>query len=190
VPPAFTIPANSSDWPEKYKNIKLGKVVRSIRRGISYKDMKEELTSIGFNYAPELDIFEFDSVKLALIEYKKLNGDLLTPIKFMVPDESELWPEETWEMDLGNIVHRIRGGQMYEDKREELVEIGFDFDYRKQVYDFDLVKRALIRYRQENINLLVPRKFTVPPSWNEVRVRVMVRVRVRASVRIRATYST
>jgi hypothetical protein len=30
-------------------------------------------------------------------------------------------------MSLGNIVHRIRGGLVYEDKREELEAIGFDF---------------------------------------------------------------
>ncbi len=80
------------------------------------------------------------------MKYKDLNGDLLVPAGFVVPPGDIIWPEETWDMNLGTAVSNInqsshnvknkadfdrRGRKSYIDKRSDLKSSGFNFKYQK-----------------------------------------------------------
>ena len=76
-------------------------------------------------------------------------------------------------MMLGRIAGRIRKGAQYVDKKEELDAIGFSYD--KQVdpnaTGWEVVKAALLAYKEREGDLLVPTKFIVPrgdpETWPE-----------------------
>ena len=92
---------------------------------------RDELVSIGFDYRSQSSkSYGYDNVKLALLRYKELYGDMLVPMKFKVPDESTAWPASVLGLRLGGTVNGIRGGCNYVSRRDELESIGFD--YRSQ----------------------------------------------------------
>ena len=53
-------------------------------------------------------------------------------------------------------------GKYGEDKKSELIELGFLFDNQRAKYGFDLVKVALVRYKEIYGNFLVKQKFLIP----------------------------
>jgi hypothetical protein len=67
--------------------MKLGNAVNNIRGINSYADHKAELELMGFEFAPQNYKYRWDKVKLALLTYKELNGDLLVPTSFVVPED-------------------------------------------------------------------------------------------------------
>ena len=158
VPRRFTVPDKSDQWPEDMWSMKLGDVVNNIRRGISYVDRRDELSNIGFCFGATQS--RYVATKAALVQYRKENGDMLVPRRFIVPS-SEEWPVETWNMRLGDIVYNIRRGVNYVDKREDLVKIGFHFESHKS-YESDLVIQALLKFKELNSNYVVPVNFVVP----------------------------
>jgi hypothetical protein len=158
VPRRFIVPDETDEWPEDMWSMKLGDVVNNIRRGISYVDRREELSAIGFCFGAAQS--RYKATKAALLQYKNENGDMLVPRRFIVP-RSEEWPQETWNMRLGDIVYNIRRGVNYVDKREELVKIGFYFESH-QSYESDLVIQALLKFKELNGNYVVPANFVVP----------------------------
>lgn len=158
VPRRFTVPDQTDKWPEDMWSMKLGDVVNNIRRGLSYVDRREELSSIGFCYAAAQS--RYKTTKAALLQYRKENGDMLVPRRFIVPRSDE-WPEETWNMRLGDVVYNIRRGVNYLDKREDLVNIGFHFESHRS-YEAELVIQALLKFKKINGNYVVPAHFIVP----------------------------
>ena len=129
VPVQFSVPGENEDWPQEMWDMKLGKVVQSIRSG-RRADKIEDLLSIGFCY--DISNQNFENVKAALLTYKKIHKNLFVPRKFIVPSTKE-YSEELWGMKLGNTVSGIRTGiSCYVHKRVELEKIGFCFDVRKE----------------------------------------------------------
>lgn len=53
-------------------------------------------------------------------------------------------------------------GKYGEDRKAELLELGFLFDNQRAKYGFDLVKTALVRYKEIHGNFLVKQKFLIP----------------------------
>jgi Helicase associated domain len=111
----------------------------------------------------------YDIQLTALKRYKEIYGDILVPSRFEVPENSSLWPSETWNLKLGNVVTNIRAKRTYKDKTDELESIGFQFNpanlnikkgYRR-------ARDALVRYKELNGDMLVQYKFIVPcsPDW-------------------------
>jgi hypothetical protein len=74
---------------------------------------REDLQSIGFNFNPVCEVYDFDLVKSALLMYKDLNSNMLVPLDFVVPVRNLIWPKEIWGMSLGIIVRNIRCGCLY-----------------------------------------------------------------------------
>jgi hypothetical protein len=72
-------------WPEDMWGLKLGNVVKCIRRGTVHTDKREELESIGFIFDKQRCAHGCDLIKLALETYKALNGDLLVHQIIVVP---------------------------------------------------------------------------------------------------------
>jgi hypothetical protein len=144
--------------------MKLGITASNIRLHDRYADYREELVAMGFDYSFQRMANRWDKVKLAFETYKRLNGDLLVPNRFVVPTNDSAWPEELWGMKLGAIVNGIRTGTSYRGRRKELVAMGFDYTSQSVEHGWDNVKLALETYKKLHGDLLVPVKFSVPQN--------------------------
>jgi hypothetical protein len=147
VPRWFIVPIDSASFPPEVWEIKLGHIVNNIRNQNTYAENKDELKALGFDYDSQWR-FTYDDVKMALLNYKAVNGNMLVPQKFVIPVDSTDFPEEIWEMRLGSVVKEIRAG-VYSEKREELTSLGFTYVVRKK-FDYDSVKVAVYKYRELN----------------------------------------
>lgn len=162
VPSRFEVPDNSSSWPLETWNLKLGNVVTNIRAKRTYKDKREELESIGFQFKPaNVNIKKgYRRARDAFLRYKELNGDMLVQYKFIVPCSPD-WPDEMWGMKLGSVANNVRRGSSYFHKRNELEELGFDFNTQHK-YGYDLVREGLVRYKELHGHVNVPSRFSIP----------------------------
>jgi hypothetical protein len=106
----FIIPTNNPLWPEEVWGMKLGSVINNIKSGLAYKEKKDELRELGLKVknidsvdyiCPKPAKYGFDKIKLALLKYREIYGDVLVKRTFFVPTENAEWPEETWGMRLG-----------------------------------------------------------------------------------------
>ena len=158
---SFEVPVDSRDWPEHLWGLKLGMIVRNIRSGDSHADKRDDLISVGFTF--DTTQARYEVAKTALLNYKRLHGDLLVPWKFEVPTKCQEWPKHTWGLNLGFIVGSMRRGS-YADKHEELLELGFDFKRQLVRYGYQATKQALQYYHGLFGDMNVPTKFEVPSN--------------------------
>jgi hypothetical protein len=126
VPCKFVVPNDDITWPKVIWGMKLGFAVDHIRRGNTYADNREDLKSIGFNFNLQKPSYGYELVRVALVNYKTLYGDMLVPFRFVVLAGDVEWPEEIWGMKLGFTVNSIRRGKSHGKNRADLVIIGFD----------------------------------------------------------------
>lgn len=163
VPATFVIPFNDETWPDVMWNTKLGFIAHNIRRGKSYLDRKDELEALGFDYECQFK-YGYDLVKIAILKYKELNGDMLVPSRYSIPAESVNYPREVWGMNLGTVVHDIRRKYSYLEKREELTALGFAYVVRKK-FDYEIVKIAVYKYRElYHGTVKFPPVYTIPKN--------------------------
>jgi hypothetical protein len=168
VPQTFVVPINDITWPKETWGMKLGSVVSTIRAGKSHGDKREDLESIGFDFNLQRRSCGYEANRAALLKYKELEGNMMVPTKFVVPNNNITWPEETWGTELGRVVMRIRAGKSWKDKREDLESIGFVFS--SQQFGYEAIRAALLKYKDLKGNMLVPAKFVVPvndTTWPE-----------------------
>jgi hypothetical protein len=71
-----------------------------------------------------------------------------------------------WGMNLGFVVMHIRAGKSHLKKRADLESIGFDFNPQQKRYGYEIIKAALLNYKDINDDMLVPSKFVVPAANN------------------------
>lgn len=165
VPYKFVVPENS-DWPSETWKLNLGVFVGDVRNRTFYADRNEELRNLGFEFELKFNKrYGYDLVKKAMLRYKELYGNMLITSVYLVPDTEE-WPTSMRGMKLGCIVNNVRRGSSYADKRQELIEIGFDFESQHK-YGYDLVKQGLIRYKEINGHINVPARFSIPNNHAE-----------------------
>jgi hypothetical protein len=174
VPYKYVIPKDRN-WEERFHGMVLGGICSRIRRGEVYTlpEERSALESIGF----ELDVLRdrrgFDVVLEAMKAYKKVYGNLVIPAKFVVPevDDTGTWPPSTWGLRLGQRSNDIRNEGLHEDRIDELIAIGFEFDTRRNNYTIEAVTAALRVYKKKRGNTSVPQRFVVPSdsaSWPEI----------------------
>ena len=160
VPSNFSVP-DSHDWPAESWKLQLGKFVGLVRNTDAYSDKTEELMSLGFEFVPRFNSkYGFDLIKQALLRYKELYGDLTITATYIIPCTDE-WPSSMWDMKLGCLANNVRRGSSYADKKDELLEIGFDYESQHK-YGYDLVKQGLLRYKEINGHINVPARFFIP----------------------------
>ena len=160
IPSQFEIPSNSSDWPESVWGLKLGTVVRDIRTKGSFKDYREELEEMNFDYQTPSER-EFGITKTALTAYLHLMGDLEVPTTFKIPENDPSWPQITWGLKLGQRAKHIRHTRLFKAHRDELIKMGFPFTMSK-AYGWHRINLAFIRYKEIYGHLLIPFTFAVP----------------------------
>jgi hypothetical protein len=104
----------------------------------------------------------YNLVKTALLKYKEIYGNMLVKHTFIIPTNSSDFPEEFWEIRLGGHVNMIRNNNAYAENKDELIALGFDFEYQK--FTFDEIMRALLRFKQIFGDLLVPKLYVISPD--------------------------
>jgi virulence-associated protein VapD len=159
---SFVVPNDDDTWPIKTWGMKLGKVVSNIRNKNNYADHRQRLESIGFDYTSQSSSYGYDVVESALLTYKDLKGYMLVPVSFVVPNDDDTWPIETWGMKLGGVVMSIRNNNAYADHRQRLESIGFDYTDQSLDYGYDVIEPALLTYKDLKGDMLVPVSFVVP----------------------------
>lgn len=91
-------------------------------------------------------------VKRAMLRYKELYGTY-NPVNSFVCPWTDDWPEEMWNLSLGEIISSIRTGRSYLKRRNELEEMSFSYlahllpKYERE-YDYDFVRGILVRYHE------------------------------------------
>ena len=132
----FIVPEDTTEWPEHLQGMKLGCLLREVKRGRSHQSRKEELKALGYDleckgmgrqYMGGAPKYSYEVIKTAFIRYKEMNNDMLVPVNYIVPSEPE-WPKETWGVHLGRYTQEIRQGSYLKNKKDELEELGFSFD--------------------------------------------------------------
>jgi len=135
VPVNLVVP-DCDPWPESTRGLPLGKKLSVVRSKAFLKNnpgAREKLEALGFELDSKAAANDtrFQKVYDALLTYKKLNGDLLVPQPFVVPEKSDEWPENTWGLRLGARVNAIRSQGTFvntnPDRRKQLDDIGFEW---------------------------------------------------------------
>jgi hypothetical protein len=105
---------------------------------------------------------KFAFVKLLLLSYQNLHGDMLVPQSFEIPKNCSSWSSDMWGIKLGSIVHNLRSNRRYTEKsrREELLSLGFCFNARRSPYKS--FKEALRLYKTLHGDMEVAFDFIVP----------------------------
>ena len=153
----FVIPSKTTEWPKETWGLKLGATVDNVRRNYEFKDKREELLKMNFCF-DKLHA-KYHVIKETLLHYKKVHGDMLVPIRYIVPSSPE-WPIYMWGVNLGGPVHDIRRGTTFRNKKDDLLSIGFVYVVRKR-YQYEDVKIAVYKYRE-----LFHGSVDIPPIYN------------------------
>ena len=141
----------------------LGTIVNSIRTGNRKVTdaQKRILDDMGFVWnitdKKELPLYcrpcnyTFEEIFEALVEYKRVNGNLLVP---------QLYITEKG-MRLGSIVSRYRCGsiKLTDEQKEKLDKIGFVWQVRNKWIPMNIVIRLFEEYRQKYGNLDIPIRY-------------------------------
>ncbi len=67
-----------------------------------YPEHRDRLVAMGVNFEVKKVTVGFDVIYSALEAYKAVNGNLLVPQKFVVPQGDVRFPVESWEMKVGS----------------------------------------------------------------------------------------
>jgi hypothetical protein len=136
VPSNFIVPSYDP-WPETTRDMPLGKKIPSVRTKAYLKanpGATEKLKKIGFEFDGKVAANDarFNNVFNALVKYKELNGDLLVPQPFIIPEGNSDWPEETWGLRLGARVNAIRSQGTFVKtnpaRKDQLNDLGFEWE--------------------------------------------------------------
>ena len=111
IPSNFIVP-NCDPWPENTRGLPLGSKIPVIRSKAYLKanpGATEMLRKIGFEFDGKVAANDerYNKVYNALVRYKEIHGYLMVPQPFVVPEQSDEWPEETWGLRLGARVNAI-----------------------------------------------------------------------------------
>jgi hypothetical protein len=143
------------------------------------------LIQLGVDFQHKKKFVRWEDTKRALEVFKSLNrGVLAVPSQFVVP-RSKDWPEELHGMRLGQISCRIRNMVLFQDKRDELIKMGFDYRSSSRI-KWDRVRAALVAYHGHFGDFMVPYKFVVPrnshwpqATWDMKLGNLVARIRMQ-----------
>lgn len=168
------------EYPSKWHGIDIASTVYNMQWWQTHvkgrQERVAELNKLGFVWGRLQP--EWNLVLEGLITYSMLHGDLLVPISFVIPRNSDDWPKETWGISLGRCVYRIRiRSDFLHDHRNAMSRIaqldglGFVWDvnehlFRKFCYALECFNR-LERPREKDsggraVALRIPSTYVVP----------------------------
>lgn len=133
IPENFVVP-DCEPWPENTRGLPLGKKIPTIRSKSYLKanpGATEKLKELGFQFDGKVAANDarFNRVYTGLVRYKEINGDLLVPQPFVIPENDDQWEEDLWGLRLGARVNAIRSQGTFiktDPSRKTLLdELGF-----------------------------------------------------------------
>ena len=140
----FVVPENTTDWPVHMWGLKLGDLLREVKRGRSHQERKNELASIGYDLDSKgmgraslggSPRYPYEVMLSAFRAYKEVYKHLKVPVNFIIPDGDNQYPEATWGIPLGRYTQEIRQGAYLKNRRDELIEMGFAFSSQVRSHD-------------------------------------------------------
>ncbi|KAL4147560.1 hypothetical protein PRNP1_011316 [Phytophthora ramorum] len=183
VPYTFQVPSDEApqsvdfQWPEETRGLNLGREIRKfvdISRANDSPEMlavRRQLDAVGFPEIRDWKRFQWEQVSLsALKRFKELQGDLLVPRKFVVPEGDRQWPRATWGLKLGSHVNFLRQKRhkLMQDQVRDLDDIGFVWVVAGYLWG-ELFMPALRRYRELYGHCEVPQSFVVGEDGGDER---------------------
>ncbi|GMF59405.1 unnamed protein product [Phytophthora fragariaefolia] len=131
--------------------------------------IRSQLDAVGFPKIQDWKRFQWEQVSLsALKAYKEIEGDLLVPRKFVVPEGAPKWPKSAWGLKLGSHVNflRMNKEKLVDYQIRDLDEIGFVWVVAD--YNWDVMfMPALRQYQRLYGHCDVPQNFVVGESEDE-----------------------
>ncbi|KAJ0395671.1 hypothetical protein P43SY_009482 [Pythium insidiosum] len=118
VPSPFVVPTGDPAWPKATWGFALGFFVHRIRQ---FPDRltaaeRDDLDALGFSFSPRETMWT-DRLLPALLAYSEQLQRGFVPRDFVVPSQAP-WPEKTWGLRLGILVHSIRSQDSFRRQRE------------------------------------------------------------------------
>ena len=80
------------------------------------------MEGIGLKFTVKKKI-DFETLRSCLRIYEANTGRKNVPGKWKVPEKSDIYPEAMWGACVGSLVGRIRRGEKWIEKRDELLQI-------------------------------------------------------------------
>jgi hypothetical protein len=159
----FKIDKNDLSWPQETRDMALGETLHSIRKINIHKAIHKDLIELGVDLGPQKASHDFERVFKALSDFKAVHGDVVVPLKFVVPRGDAAYSDNAWGLNLGRNLQFIRLEGYYSEHRDRLEALGVNFDVKKIDFrGFDVIYSALEAFKAVHGNLLVPYKFVVP----------------------------
>ncbi|KAF4144103.1 Helicase associated domain-containing protein [Phytophthora infestans] len=180
VPYTFQVPqkeSQSSDnnpWPQETHGLNLGREIRKFvdvsnpKISPELHNIRRQLDTVGFPQIRDWKRFQWEQKSLsALKTFKQIQGDLLVPRKFVVPEEDRQWPKPTWGLKLGSHVNFLRQTRekLTTYQVQDLDDIGFVWVVADYNWDV-LFMPALRRYRQLYGHSDIPQNFVIREEKN------------------------
>lgn len=152
--------------PAYFNGYKLGRHVTFLREW--YKTDKDVFNQEELKRVEEMGLVwqlgdpKVELVYLAFKVYKNVHSHCDVPIEFVVPNSDE-WPNITWGLRLGDILHSIRSEGIHKAIHGELKALGVNFNAQSSSKSkFDRVYDGLKAYKEIHGDLEIPRKFVIP----------------------------
>ena len=158
IPPP-TLPL---DYPPNTWGVKHGHLKESIRRGFSYKDYRDELVEMGYEFSSRKNaLVEWPRLQLALTTYKQIHGNLDVNAKYVIPSAQE-FPQDTWGVRLGRILHTIQTQKAHLQHHDELIAMGVEIHKAEpKVTPWETLRPTLVNWHRIHGTFEIPHEFEV-----------------------------
>ena len=180
--------------PQGYKLGKHAKFIRSTAKSnpsrISSVD-KARLNDMSFVWNSNDE--KFRRIILALLHYRKLYGNTIVPVCYVVPEDDEDWPLDQRGFKLGSKLRNVVARRIAPERLEYMESLGLSADGLQDQLAA-MLKDVLSIYKQvhsisEGTSFIVPRDFIIPSAapWPQYTWGIPLGFRIH-NVRIRGDF--
>ena len=162
---SFKIPKDDESWSEEVRGMNLGHILDHIRNDDDHKEIHDKLTALGVDIGPQNAGHDFERTFVSLTAFRKVHKHVKVPRNFVVPENDSNYPENTWNVNLGTVLHTIRIDGGFSEHKDRLIALGVDFNVKEiNVVGFDVIHSALKVYKEIHGNLKMKTSFVVPEN--------------------------
>jgi len=123
VPIDYVVSPEDTRYPQMCRGCHLGRVVRDIKAGYRLRQHREDLAAMGFTFQSKTQL-RIEKTMEAITLYKSMYGHVDVPKQYMVPIQSEQFPEHLWGFKLGHILDNIKHRDTFLEYRDQFVALG------------------------------------------------------------------
>jgi hypothetical protein len=126
VPHSYFIAPDDTAYPERCRGKNLGRTLQKIREGVLFPQHRGEIEAMGIRVRRK-NVLQAELICEAVQCYRQVHGleaTAIPPRQYVVPSESNTYPEKMWGMPLGKLCHRIIHKQYLLKCRDMLIAAG------------------------------------------------------------------